>query len=76
MQFFDFSKILVDENLLNYMEIQNWMRGLEFPESLKEIYDFQKGNPDLSQPPKSQLYLYSDGTINNIGILIIYLSLN
>ena len=45
------------------MEIQNWMRGLGFPESLKEIYDFQKGNPDISQPNKSQLNLYSDGTL-------------
>ena len=39
------------------------MRGLGFPESLKEIYDFQKGNPDISQPPKSHLNLYSDGTL-------------
>ena len=23
------------------MEIQNWMRGLGFPESLQEIYDLQ-----------------------------------
>ena len=29
----------------------------------KEIYDFQKGNPDISQPAKSQLNLYSDGTL-------------
>ena len=56
LQFADFSlRFLVDEGLENYMEIQNWMRGLGFPESLKEIYDFQKGNPDISQPPKSQL---------------------
>ena len=54
LDFSDFSlRFLVDEGLENYMEIQNWMRGLGFPESLKEIYDFQKGNPDISQPPKS-----------------------
>ena len=34
-------RFLVDENLENYMELQNWMRGLGYPESLKEIYDFK-----------------------------------
>ena len=56
-------RFLVDENLENYMEIQNWMRGLGFPESLKEIYGFQQEKSDLSQPIKSQLNLYSDGTL-------------
>ena len=45
------------------MEIQNWMRGLGYPESLKEVYDFQKEKSDISQPIKSQLNLYSDGTL-------------
>ncbi len=31
----------IDENLENYNLIQNWMRGLGYPESLKEIYDLQ-----------------------------------
>ncbi len=56
-------RFLVDENLENYMELQNWMRGLGFPESLSEIYDYQKESPDLKQPNKSQLNLYSDGTL-------------
>ncbi len=64
MEFSDFNlNFLVDENLENYMEIQNWMRGLGFPESLKEIYDFQKEKSDIDQPNKSQLNLYSDGTL-------------
>ena len=64
MEFSDFNlNFLVDENLENYMEIQNWMRGLGFPESLKEIYDYQKESPDIKQPNKSQLNLYSDGTL-------------
>ena len=54
---------LVDEDLENYQEIQHWMRGLGFPESLKEIYDYQKEKSDISQPNKSQLNLYSDGTL-------------
>jgi hypothetical protein len=30
-------RFLVDEDLENYLEIQNWMRGLGYPESLQEI---------------------------------------
>ena len=31
----------VDEDFTNYMEIQNWIRGLGYPESLKQHYDWQ-----------------------------------
>ena len=62
--FEDFSlRFLVDENLENYMEIYNWIRGLGYPESLQEIYDFQTSNPVFQQPDKSQMNLYSDGTL-------------
>ena len=45
MEFGDFTlRFLVDENLENYMEIQNWIRGLGFPESLNEIYEWQNSN--------------------------------
>ena len=60
------------------MEIQHWMRGLGFPESLQEIYDFQKEDIDLVQPYKSQLNLYSDGTLtvldsmNNAKFKIVF----
>ncbi len=64
MDFGDFTlRFLVDENLENYMEIQNWIRGLGFPETLKEIYDFQKTNEKFEQPAKTQMNLYSDGTL-------------
>jgi hypothetical protein len=64
MEFEDFTlKFLVDENLENYMEIQNWMRGLGFPESLQEIYDWQKTNEIFEQPFRSDMNLYSDGTL-------------
>jgi len=64
MDFEDFTlRFLVDENLENYMEIQHWMRGLGFPESLTETYKYQKEKSDLSQPARSQLNLYSDGTL-------------
>jgi hypothetical protein len=62
--FEDFSlRFLVDENLENYLEIYNWIRGLGYPESLQEIYDFQTSNPVFQQPDKSQMNLYSDGTL-------------
>jgi len=62
--FEDFTlRFLVDENLENYMEIYNWIRGLGYPESLQEIYDFQTSNPVFLQPDKSQMNLYSDGTL-------------
>ena len=35
-------RFLVDEDLTNYMEIQNWIRGLGFPESPKEFFDLEK----------------------------------
>ena len=64
VDFEDFTlRFLVDENLENYMEIQNWIRGLGFPESLQEIYDFQNNNSKFEQPYKSQINLYSDGTL-------------
>ena len=64
LDFDDFTlRFLVDEDLENYQEIQHWMRGLGFPESLKEIYDYQKEKSDISQPNKSQINLYSDVTL-------------
>ena len=65
IEFQDFTlRFLVDEDLENYMEIQNWIRGLGFPESRQEIFDFQKSNPELKQPHNSTMNLYSDGTLS------------
>ena len=58
---------MVDEDLVNFMEIQNWMRGLGFPESLTEIYDWQEKTNNYDYPNSYQyeggLNLYSDGTL-------------
>ena len=36
IEFEDFTlRFLVDEDLSNYMQIQNWIRGLGYPDSLK-----------------------------------------
>lgn len=56
-------RFLVDENLENYMEIQNWIRGIGYPESLNQIYDWQKNNPVMDLQNKSQMNLYSDATL-------------
>jgi hypothetical protein len=64
IEFEDFTlRFLIDEDLTNYMQIQNWIRGLGFPDSLKEIYNWQNTNENFEQPDKSSLNLYSDGTL-------------
>ena len=68
MQFGDLTlEFLVDEGLENYMDIQNWMRGLGFPESLDEIYKWQEQTETYDYPHTYQhegdLNLYSDGTL-------------
>jgi len=65
MIFEDFEiEFIVDEDLSNYMEIQFWMRGLGFPESLAEIYDWQN-DPDsyLFGGLGTNMNLYSDGIL-------------
>ena len=62
LQFQDLTlRFLVDEDLENYLEIQHWLRGLGFPDSLKEIYEWQSSNPNA---PSSTLNYTSDGTLN------------
>ena len=67
IQFGDLNlRFLVDEDLTYYMEIQNWIRGLGYPESLQEYQDlddsgnltdafgfFKNGRADI----------YSDGNL-------------
>lgn len=56
-------RFLVDENLENYMEIQNWMRGLGYPESLDEIYNLQKEQKYVNTNDSKLMNIYSDGTL-------------
>jgi hypothetical protein len=65
IQFQDFVvKFLVDENLENYMEIQNWMRGLGYPNSLEEIYNLQKEQQYVDSTSTKLMNIYSDATMN------------
>ena len=64
-------RFLVDENMENYIEVQNWIRGIGFPESLEQIYDFQDETEGVARPDlQPTMNIYSDGT------LIVYDSLS
>ena len=57
------------------MEIQNWMRGLGYPESVREIIDFQNEETKTIIPDKT-MDIYSDGSLiiltsnNNINFKV------
>jgi hypothetical protein len=55
-------KFLVDEDLVNYMAIHNWLTGLGFPESTQDYRDLLTNQDDLTQPldPKRA---FSDGSL-------------
>ena len=67
IQFGDLNiSFLVDEDLTNFMEIQNWIRGLGYPESLKQFDELEeKGqlNDAFGQYAQSGDDIYSDGTL-------------
>ena len=56
-------RFLVDENLENYMELQNWIRGLGFPESIQEFRDFESKAVLKGNFKKDRQNIYSDGTL-------------
>ena len=56
-------RFLVDEDLFNYMEIQNWIRGLGYPESVKEFDDLEKEAVLPGNFDRSGDNIYSDGTL-------------
>lgn len=64
IKFEDFSlRFMVDEGLENYMELQNWIRGLGYPESLDQIYTLQRQEKEINWNVRSEMNLYSDGTL-------------
>lgn len=66
LQFQDFNlRFLIDEDLTNYMQLQNWMRGLGFPESLREIYaEYDKSGKLYNEEfGRTEELLYSDATL-------------
>ena len=66
IQFGDLNlRFLVDEDLGNYMEIQNWIRGLGYPESLTEFDELEKQDYLFGAKKFKQKgdQIYSDGTL-------------
>jgi hypothetical protein len=56
-------RFLVDENLENYMEIQNWIRGLGYPENLQQFADLQNQGIIQGNYVQDRQNIYSDGTL-------------
>jgi len=56
-------RFLVDEDLGNYMEIQNWMRGLGYPEDVKQFRDLNQSGTIKGNYSKDRQNIYSDGTL-------------
>ena len=72
IQFGDLNiRFLVDEDLTNFMEIQNWIRGLGYPESLKESYDLQKSGIVKVGPKDGEEDIFSDGTLQILSSNLI-----
>ena len=62
VQFGDLTiRFLVDEDLMNYMEIQNWIRGLGYPETLQEFNRLD--NEPIASVKTEGDNIYSDGTL-------------
>ena len=56
-------RFLVDEDLSNYMEIQNWIRGLGYPEEVQEFRDLAAEGIIKGAYAKDRQNIYSDGTL-------------
>jgi len=54
---------LVDEGLENYMEIQNWIRGLGYPENLQQFADLQNQGIIRGNYTQDRQNIYSGGTL-------------
>ncbi len=64
-------RFLVDEDLGNYMEIQNWIRGLGFPNSLQQFEDLESQAEVFGKYTKDQDNIYSDGTLSILSSNLI-----
>ena len=64
IEFGDLSlRFLVDENLENFMEIQNWIRGLGYPESVQEFRNLEAEGLTQGRYVQDKQNIYSDGTL-------------
>lgn len=56
-------RFMVDEDLTNYMELQNWIRGLGYPERLSEYADLEKQTSYGEKYTQQASNVYSDGSL-------------
>jgi len=56
-------RFLVDENLENYMAIQNWIRGLGFPERLEQFGELEEKGIASGNYSQNRQNIYSDGVL-------------
>ena len=72
IQFGDLNlRFLVDEDLKNYMAIQKWIRGLGYPETMKEFTDLESESTmpaNVGQPGDN---IYSDGTLQILNSSLV-----
>lgn len=72
IEFGDLSlRFLVDENLENYMEIQNWIRGLGYPESMDEFTRLESEAVIQPNYIGKGDNIYSDGTLQILSSNLI-----
>jgi len=64
-------RFLVDENLENYLELQNWIRGLGYPESVQEFRDLAANGIVKGSYVKDRQNIYSDGTLQILSSNLI-----
>ena len=64
-------RFLVDENLENYMEIQNWIRGLGYPESVQEFRNLNNGGIIQGRYENDRQNIYSDGTLQVLSSSLV-----
>jgi hypothetical protein len=56
-------RFIIDEDLQNYMEIQNWIRGLGYPERLSQYADLESQASYGERYTQTASNVYSDGTL-------------
>ena len=72
IQFGDLNlRFLVDEDLGNYMEIQNWIRGLGYPEDIKQFRDLEAQSTIKGRYVKDRQNIYSDATLQVLNSNLI-----
>ena len=72
IQFGDLTiRFLVDEDLTNFMEIQNWIRGLGFPDNIGQFRDLENESIIPSNFGLAEESVFSDGTLQILSSNLI-----